>query len=99
MPDSSKTDYVEFTTSSLFDDAGQTTIPFIDSREVTTKPPAPLTGITLIHLGQRGFGGVVSFKLNIFNFVRHIESYLLPPDEGGVVDRVRDGLVIKVKDV
>lgn len=99
IPDSSKHDYVEFTTSNLAEDGGQTTIPFLDSREVTTQPPAPLSGISLIHLGQKGLGGVVSFKLNVFNFAYHYESYLLPPDENSAIDRVRDGLVIKVRDV
>lgn len=43
------TDYVEFNVTNWENDLGQTTLPFFDSREVTSNPPSPLGGIGIYY--------------------------------------------------
>ncbi|XP_057334295.1 uncharacterized protein LOC130673336 [Microplitis mediator] len=38
-------------------------IPFFDSQNVVTEPPAPFGGVGFFYKGQPGFGGFLSFKL------------------------------------
>ncbi|CAG5102264.1 Protein of unknown function [Cotesia congregata] len=57
---------VKFYRSDLKKDAGQTTVPFFDSREVLFDEGFPLEGIGLFHRSDKESGG--SFALRIFDF-------------------------------
>ncbi|KAF7989700.1 hypothetical protein HCN44_008374 [Aphidius gifuensis] len=54
---------VDFEPSSLDDDAGQTTIPYLDIQEVFTKPPAMIGGVGTYYKGIEGHGGYIGLKL------------------------------------
>lgn len=73
-PDSDGNQYIKLTISSLEKDGGQTTIPFIDTQELKTRPPMPLSGAGLIHRGQKGYGGFVSLKLYTYDVTPYIEE-------------------------
>ena len=66
--------FLKFSLTSLEKDGGQSTIPFIDKQEVTSKRPTPLSGAGLIHKGQPGFGGFLALKLFTFNIVPYIND-------------------------
>lgn len=74
FPDSHADQYLKFTTSSETNDGGQTTIPFIDTQELATKPPVPLAGVGVIHKGQKGFGGFLAFKIYTYDSYKHFEK-------------------------
>lgn len=79
VPDSSSNQYIKFTTSSLEKDGGQTTLPFIELLNVTTKVATPLSGLGLYHKGSsvsKYFGGFLGIKLLTFDMTSHIEEYI-----------------------
>lgn len=55
--------FVEFTHSNVKHDAGQTTIPLIDSQPVIMKSAFPLNGIGLYYKGQTGYGGFIGARI------------------------------------
>lgn len=54
---------VDFEPSSLEDDAGQTTVPYLDIQDVVTKPPALIGGVGTYYKGVEGHGGYIGLKL------------------------------------
>ncbi|KAJ8684247.1 hypothetical protein QAD02_020039 [Eretmocerus hayati] len=64
--------YLKFGTTGFKYDAGQSTIPFIDIQNVTTSPPAPLSGVGIYHRNRQDTGGYLALKIFTFNF-----AYLL----------------------
>ncbi|CAD6208040.1 GSCOCG00010314001-RA-CDS [Cotesia congregata] len=62
---------VEFQASDFEKDAGHSTVPFFDGRDVEFSPPVPFQGLGLFHRGHKGYGGYLAFRavdLNMFTF-------------------------------
>ncbi|KAH0554823.1 uncharacterized protein LOC123263119 [Cotesia glomerata] len=55
---------IEFQTSARSIDAGQSTVPFFDDRDLVFSPPAPLQGLGLFHYEEKNkdFGGYFAFR-------------------------------------
>ncbi|KAI4457300.1 hypothetical protein MML48_8g00016303 [Holotrichia oblita] len=64
--------FVEFSHTDMFKDAGQTTIPFIDSQDVVTKVPTPLVGAGLYYKSTQGYGGFIGLKIVTYDFTEHL---------------------------
>ncbi|KAH8381533.1 hypothetical protein KR093_007469 [Drosophila rubida] len=64
--------YVEFTNTGMRQDAAQTTIPYIDTQELTSLYPVPLSGIGLSYQGTSGYGGYVTPVIVQINFGYYI---------------------------
>lgn len=63
---------MKFTYTDMDKDGAQTTVPFIDIQEVTSKPPVPLSGVGIYHKGRDGFGGFLAPKLITYDFTSHV---------------------------
>lgn len=74
VPDSRHNQYLEFTASSMYKDASQSTVPFIDIQDVVSKPSVPLAGIGIYHKGRPGYGGFLAPKLMTYDFAPHIHT-------------------------
>lgn len=59
---------VQFTHTSLSQDAGQTTVPFIDAQWVVTSPASPLKGVGIHWRGRIGSGGYVAPVITAYDF-------------------------------
>lgn len=79
-PDSKTNQYIEFTNSDMESDGAQTTVPFMDSQDVISEPPVPLSGIGIYHKGRRDFGGFIAPKIFTYDFSPHIQTQE-PDDE------------------
>ncbi|KAK0159768.1 hypothetical protein PV327_010845 [Microctonus hyperodae] len=55
--------YLRFQPSDLEQDAGQTTIPFLDIQPVITNPPVALSGFGIYYRGSAGIAGFAALKL------------------------------------
>lgn len=64
--------FVEFTHTDMFKDAGQTTIPFIDSQDVVTTVPTPLVGAGVYYKSTPGYGGFIGLKIVTYDFTHHL---------------------------
>ncbi|KAJ8674455.1 hypothetical protein QAD02_005717 [Eretmocerus hayati] len=64
---------LRFTTSGG-KDGGQSTIPFIDAREVTSAIPTPMAGASLYWRGKEGTGGFIGIRLYTYNTVPYITN-------------------------
>ncbi|KAI4457296.1 hypothetical protein MML48_8g00010324 [Holotrichia oblita] len=64
--------FVEFAHTDMIKDAGQTTIPFIDSQDVVTKVPTPLIGAGLYYKSIQGYGGFIGLKIVTYDFTQHL---------------------------
>lgn len=53
-------------------DAAQSTVPFIDTQEVTSNPPVPLSGVGIYHKGRQGYGGFLAPKIMTYDFTPHV---------------------------
>ncbi|KAL9877999.1 chemokine-like protein orion isoform 1-T1 [Glossina fuscipes fuscipes] len=73
IPDSRHNQYIEFGPSSMRKDAGQSTVPFIDTQDVVSYPSVPLAGIGIYHKGRPGYGGFLAPKLLTYDFTPHIQ--------------------------
>lgn len=73
-PTSTNGMYVEFTHSDLEKDVGQSTVPYLDTQDVTSEPLAPLSGVGLYHKGQDGYGGYVAPKIITYDYAKHIHD-------------------------
>lgn len=59
----SRRDYISFSVGLYSNEFNNlAVIPFFDSQDVVTEPPAPLGGLGLFYKGQLGFGGFLSLK-------------------------------------
>ncbi|XP_017485333.1 PREDICTED: uncharacterized protein LOC108373907 isoform X2 [Rhagoletis zephyria] len=72
IPDSRHNQYIDFVNTSLEKDAAQSTVPFIDTQEVVSNPPVPLSGLGIYHKGQSGYGGFLAPKIMTYDFTPHI---------------------------
>lgn len=75
VPDSRSEQFIEFTSSDLDLDAGQTTVPFIDAQDVAPNPPTPLSGAGLYHKGRKYSGGFIAPRVFTFDFSSHIKDH------------------------
>uniref|UniRef100_A0A0A1XQQ1 CinA-like protein n=2 Tax=Zeugodacus cucurbitae TaxID=28588 RepID=A0A0A1XQQ1_ZEUCU len=72
IPDSRHNQYIDFINTSMEKDAAQSTVPFIDTQEVTSNPPVPLSGVGIYHKGRQGYGGFLAPKIMTYDFAPHI---------------------------
>lgn len=73
--DSKSEQFIEFGPTDLDLDAGQTTIPFLDTQLVAPQPPVPLTGIGIYHKGRDYSGGFIAPKVFTYDFSQHITDH------------------------
>ncbi|XP_014289814.1 uncharacterized protein orion isoform X1 [Halyomorpha halys] len=73
--DSKSEQFVEFGPTDLDLDAGQTTIPFLDTQLVAPQPPVPLAGIGIYHKGRDYSGGYIAPKVITYDFSKHIMDH------------------------
>ncbi|XP_055913507.1 uncharacterized protein LOC129947100 [Eupeodes corollae] len=73
-PVADKRYYVEFQPSDFRKDFGQSTIPLLDIRDVSSNPPVPLNGIGLYHEAVKGSGGLIAIKLITPNMTTLFDS-------------------------
>ncbi|XP_011308188.1 uncharacterized protein [Fopius arisanus] len=69
--------YLMFQTTDNVKDFGQTTVPFLDFREVVSCPPMPLSGAGLFYKGKPGYGGVIGLKLVSMDFSPFVATELM----------------------
>ncbi|CRL01972.1 CLUMA_CG015288, isoform A [Clunio marinus] len=74
VPKSSSNTFIKFTFSDIYKDAAQTTVPFLDSQDVTSSPATPLQGVGLLYKGQRGFGGFITPKIETIDISSYIRA-------------------------
>lgn len=74
VPDPRTGKFVKFTISSLEKDGGQTTIPFIDTQQLSTEPATILSGAGLVHRGREGYGGFLALKLYTYDISPYIDD-------------------------
>lgn len=55
--------FVKFQPTGLREDAGQTTIPYLDIQAIVTEPPAPIGGIGIYYKHIQNYGGFVGLKM------------------------------------
>ncbi|XP_014085940.3 uncharacterized protein orion isoform X2 [Bactrocera oleae] len=72
IPDSRHNQYIDFINTSMDKDAAQSTVPFIDTQEVTSNPPVPLSGVGIYHKGRQGYGGFLAPKIMTYDFTPHV---------------------------
>ncbi|KAL7303424.1 hypothetical protein TKK_0004608 [Trichogramma kaykai] len=70
--DSVEGQYLNLTTSSMKNDAGQSVVPFVDALPVVPKQLIPLSGFGLIHKGGRKTSGYLALKLLGYDFEPHV---------------------------
>ncbi|XP_054731039.1 uncharacterized protein LOC129239524 isoform X1 [Anastrepha obliqua] len=72
IPDSRHNQYIDFVNTNMDKDAAQSTVPFIDTQEVVSNPPVPLSGLGIYHKGRQGYGGFLAPKIMTYDFTPHI---------------------------
>lgn len=55
--------YLKFSTSSMLNDVGQTTIPLLDTQNVTSPKPTPMSGAGLYFKYTGKYAGYIGIKL------------------------------------
>lgn len=65
---SQNNDFVRFGVSDFTEDFGQSTVPFIDVREVTTNPPVPMSGVGIYLSRGSNDAGFLSLRLFTFDY-------------------------------
>ncbi|KAG4074552.1 hypothetical protein HA402_005617 [Bradysia odoriphaga] len=70
--------FVKFRPSDPDKDAGQSTVPFIDSQWVRPKILTPLSGIGLYYKGKPGMGGFIAPAIVVYDNAPHIGNKLSP---------------------
>lgn len=68
--------FIKFTHSDIGKDAAQTTVPFLDSQEVSSTPAMPLQGVGLYYKGENGFGGFIAPKIETLDYTSFIRANL-----------------------
>lgn len=68
--------FIKFTHSDIGKDAAQTTVPFIDSQEVSAADDSPLQGVGLYFKGAYGYGGFIAPKIETLDFSTFIKANL-----------------------
>lgn len=72
IPDFTPNKFIKFRPTDPEKDAGQTTVPFIDTQMVRPKELTLLSGVSLYYKGRRGYGGFIAPKLIVYD----MQSYL-----------------------
>lgn len=69
--------YLSFGVSNFESDIGQTTIPFIDTQDVTTNLPFPMSGVGLYYRKSRddNVAGFIALKLKTYDFSGDLSNY------------------------
>uniref|UniRef100_A0A224XL13 Putative conserved secreted protein n=1 Tax=Panstrongylus lignarius TaxID=156445 RepID=A0A224XL13_9HEMI len=75
VPDSSNDQYIEFTSTDVNADAGQTAVPFIDTQLVAPQPPIALTGAGIYHRGTTYSGGFIAPKVFTYDYSEQIMNF------------------------
>ncbi|XP_017050011.2 uncharacterized protein LOC108094100 [Drosophila ficusphila] len=83
IPHPSDNQFIEFTNSDFYQDAAQSTVPFIDIQEVISEPPVPLSGIGLYFKGRHGYGGFLAPKLITYDFTPYVQLPTLENPRSG----------------
>lgn len=66
--------YIKFNVTGLLEDGGQTTVPFIDNRQVLPENLSPLSGISFYVRGKDGYGGFLALKVYTFDVSQYIRD-------------------------
>ncbi|XP_034949254.1 uncharacterized protein [Chelonus insularis] len=66
--------FVSFIQSSIFDDVGQSTVPFIDARPVAPINPIALDGLGIMYRGHEKYGGFVAMKAMSIDLTSYMDS-------------------------
>lgn len=77
-PDFRPNKFVKFRPSDPDKDAGQTTVPFIDTQMVRPKNLTPLSGVGIFYKGKPGLGGFIAPAIVVYDMSSHIGNKLLP---------------------
>ncbi|XP_043229648.1 uncharacterized protein LOC122385438 isoform X2 [Amphibalanus amphitrite] len=75
-PDSDSDTFLQFEATSVYRDASQTTIPFLDSQPVAPRPAVWLTGLGLYHKGQPGYGGFLALRVETLDLTSRVAADL-----------------------
>ncbi|XP_041563006.1 uncharacterized protein LOC108139448 isoform X2 [Drosophila elegans] len=73
IPYPSDNHFIEFANTGFDQDAGQSTVPFIDIQDVISDPAVPLSGIGLYFKGRDGFGGFLAPKIITYDFTPYVQ--------------------------
>ena len=68
--------FIKFTHSDIEKDAAQTTVPFLDSQDVSAADESPLQGVGLYFKGTEGFGGFIAPKIETLDYSGYIKANL-----------------------
>lgn len=63
------------THSDLSQDAGQTTVPFIDAQHVAPEPSSALAGFGVYHKGAKNSGGFLGLKIFTYDMAPHVKAF------------------------
>lgn len=74
IPDFTPNKFIKFRPSDPDKDAGQTTVPFIDTQMVRPKELTLLSGISLYYKGRPGYGGFIAPKLTVYDMFKYIST-------------------------
>ncbi|KAG4078159.1 hypothetical protein HA402_002211 [Bradysia odoriphaga] len=74
IPDFTQNKFIKFRPSDPDKDAGQTTVPFIDTQMVRPKELTLLSGISIYYKGRPGFGGFIAPKLIVYDMSKHLTN-------------------------
>lgn len=78
IPDFTPNKFIKFRPSDADKDAGQTTVPFIDTQLVRPKNLTPLSGIGIYYKGKPGLGGFIAPSIIVYDMSSHIGNKLSP---------------------
>lgn len=67
--------FLKITVSSAERDGGQTTIPYIDLRDVAPKQPIALSRVAFAYRGKPGYGGQIGLKAYSYDLSQHVEDH------------------------
>lgn len=72
VPDFSPNKFIKFRPTDPDIDAGQTTVPFIDTETVRPKNLTPLSGAGIFYKGKDGLGGFIAPAVIVYDMSAHI---------------------------
>ncbi|XP_034946592.1 uncharacterized protein [Chelonus insularis] len=84
--------FIKFQQSSIWSDAGQSTLPFLDSRSTVPASPLALDGLGLIYRGHPKYGGFVAFKALTINLSSFMDSSLTDEQRAEYTRSFRQGI-------
>lgn len=77
VPDFSSNKFIKFRPSDPDKDAGQTTVPFIDTQLVRPKNLTPLSCVGIYYKGRDGLGGFIAPAVLVYDMSPHIGNKLV----------------------